>query len=77
MRSAHAGLAATLLLLGTIPAMADEQQVNVYNWSDLIGANMLFNGGEAPSPVLAGLQWVLLIAGVIGLVGSLLQLNKK
>jgi hypothetical protein len=43
----------------------------------LIGANMLFNGGEAPSPVLAGLQWVLLIAGVIGLVGSLLQLNKK
>jgi hypothetical protein len=43
----------------------------------LIGANMLFNGGEAPSPVLAGLQWVLLIAGVIGLVGSLVQLNKK
>jgi hypothetical protein len=43
----------------------------------LIGANMLFNGGEAPSPVLAALQWVLLIAGVIGLVGSLVQLNKK
>jgi hypothetical protein len=43
----------------------------------LIGANMLFNGGEAPSPVLAGLQWVLLIAGVIGLVGSLVQMGKK
>ena len=43
----------------------------------LIGANMLFNNGEAPSPVLAGLQWILLIAGLIGLVGSLVQLNKK
>ena len=43
----------------------------------LIGANMLFNNGEAPSPVLAGLQWILLIAGVIGLVGSLVQLNNK
>ena len=43
----------------------------------LVGANMLFNSGEAPSPVLAGLQWILLIAGLIGLVGSLVQLNKK
>jgi hypothetical protein len=43
----------------------------------LVGANMLFNGGEAPSPVLAVLQWVLLIAGVVGLVGSLIQLGKK
>ena len=43
----------------------------------LIGANMLFNTGEAPSPVLVGLQWVLLIAGVIGLVGSLVQMGKR
>ena len=43
----------------------------------LIGANMLFNNGEAPSPVLAGLQWILLIAGLIGLVGSLVQMGKK
>jgi hypothetical protein len=43
----------------------------------LVGANMLFNSGEGVSPVLGILQWVLLIAGVIGLVGSLLQLGKK
>jgi hypothetical protein len=43
----------------------------------LVGANMLFNRGEAPSPVLGILQWVLLIAGVIGLVGSLVELGKK
>ena len=43
----------------------------------LVGANMLFNSGEGVSPVLAVLQWVLLIAGAIGLVGSLMQLAKK
>jgi len=43
----------------------------------LVGANMLFNSGEAPSSALTVLQWVLLIAGVIGLVGSLIQLSKK
>ena len=43
----------------------------------LVGANMLFNSGEGGSPVLGILQWVLLIAGVIGLVGSLMQLAKK
>jgi hypothetical protein len=42
----------------------------------LIGANMLFNS-EGVSPLLGTLQWVLLIAGVAGLVGSLLQLGKK
>jgi hypothetical protein len=42
----------------------------------LIGANMLFNS-EGVSPLLGILQWVLLIAGVVGLVGSLLRLGKK
>jgi hypothetical protein len=43
----------------------------------LVGANMLFNNGEGASPALAILQWVLLIAGVIGLVGSVMRLAKK
>ena len=43
----------------------------------LVGANMLFNNGEAPSTALVVLQWILLIAGVIGLVGSLVQIGKR
>ena len=39
----------------------------------LIGANMLLNS-EGVSPLLGTVQWVLLLAGVAGLVGSLLQL---
>ena len=42
----------------------------------LIGANMLFNS-EGVSPLLGTLQWVLLIAGVIGLAASLLRLGRK
>ena len=41
----------------------------------LIGANMLLNS-EGVSPLLGTVQWVLLLAGVAGLVGSLLQLGK-
>ena len=39
----------------------------------LVGSMML-TSQEAPSPGLAALQWFLLIAGLIGLVGSLIQL---
>lgn len=42
MRAANSGLAAACLLLGAaLPASAEEQTVNVYNWSDLIGAETL------------------------------------
>ena len=43
----------------------------------LVGANMLYNSGEGVSTVLGILQWVLLIAAAIGLVGSLMQLGKR
>ena len=42
----------------------------------LIGARILF-ANEGVSPTLAILQWVLLAAGVVGLVGSLIQMSKK
>ena len=42
----------------------------------LVGSTMLFTT-EAPSPMLAALQWVLLAAGAVGLVGSLIQLAAK
>jgi hypothetical protein len=42
----------------------------------LIGARILF-GSEGISPTLAILQWVLLAAGVVGLVGSVIQMNRK
>ncbi|MBI2254591.1 MAG: polyamine ABC transporter substrate-binding protein [Proteobacteria bacterium] len=42
MRAANSGLAAACLLLAAaLPAAADEKTVNVYNWSDLIGAETL------------------------------------
>ena len=42
----------------------------------LIGANILF-GSQGISPLLAILQWVFLGAAIVGLVGSLVQMNKK
>jgi hypothetical protein len=42
----------------------------------LIGAKILFQS-EGISPTLAILQWVLLAAGVVGLIGSLVQMNKR
>jgi hypothetical protein len=42
----------------------------------LIGARILF-GSEGVSPTLATLQWIFLAAGVVGLVGSLIQMGKK
>lgn len=41
MRKAQSGLAAVLLLATTLPASAEDATLNVYNWSDLIGANTL------------------------------------
>lgn len=40
----------------------------------LVGSMML-SSSEAPSSGLAVLQWILLLAGVVGLVGSLLRMG--
>ena len=42
----------------------------------LIGARILF-GSDGISPTLAILQWVLLAAELVGLVGSLSRMSKK
>jgi hypothetical protein len=42
----------------------------------LVGSMML-SSSEAPSAGLAVLQWILLIAGVVGLVGSLLRIGSS
>lgn len=41
----------------------------------IVGSMMLFSS-EEPSTGVVILQWILLAAGVIGLIGSLLQLGK-
>jgi hypothetical protein len=43
----------------------------------LIGANMLLNNGEAPSPTLAIVQWIFLGAAVVALIGSLVLMSRK
>jgi hypothetical protein len=42
----------------------------------LVGSMML-SSSEAPSAGLAALQWILLIAGVVGLVGSMLRIGSS
>ena len=39
----------------------------------VMGGSMLF-AQETPSPTVATLQWLFLVGGVIGLVGSLVQM---
>jgi hypothetical protein len=39
----------------------------------LVGS-MMFSSSEAPSTAVSILQWVLLIAGIVGLIGSLMQI---
>jgi hypothetical protein len=41
----------------------------------LIGYNIL-SSNESPSPALATLQYVLLLAAAIGLVGSIVKMNR-
>ena len=43
----------------------------------LIGANMLLNNGETPSPTLAIVQWIFLGAAVVALIGSLVLMSRK
>lgn len=40
----------------------------------LVGSMML-SSSETPSAGLVALQWILLLAGVVGLVGSLLRMG--
>ena len=42
----------------------------------IVGSMMLFSQ-EVPSTGVVILQWVLLAAGVIGLIGSLMQIGKS
>jgi hypothetical protein len=37
----------------------------------------IFGGGEAVSPLLGTIQWVLFAAALVGVVGSLVQMGKK
>ena len=43
----------------------------------LVGFSMLSSSGEAPSPAVATLEWILLACGVIGLVGSLVRMSRS
>jgi hypothetical protein len=42
----------------------------------LLGYRIFFSS-EGVNPTLAILQWVLFIAALVGLVGSIIQMNKK
>jgi hypothetical protein len=42
----------------------------------LIGT-MIFSADESPSTALAALQYILLAAAVVGLVGSLMKIGKE
>jgi hypothetical protein len=42
----------------------------------LVGSMMLFSD-ETPGTAVALLQWALLIAGIVGLVGSLMQMANR
>ncbi len=42
----------------------------------LIATRILF-ASEGVNPMLAVLQWVLLAAGIVGLVGAVIQMSRK
>lgn len=38
---------------------------------------LILSPGESPSPALATLQYILLAAGIIGLIGSLAKIGRR
>lgn len=40
-------------------------------------AYLIFSANESPSPALATLQYILLAAGLVGLIGSLAKIGRR